>query len=199
MPLLPFNPYLILPRSPPPLSPGQLSETDWRQVTGSRSDVSCDCTCTSFSCSSCACSSYSQSNQPLLHPAAIFGIVAGVMLVLVATAWICWFRLVKRALTNKEYGLLPSLRMAAAAASGQGGNRDNNNNNNNGGGGYGNEDGYGHGYNSGEYSGYPPQVPSKMNENYAGGGTGIRGGFTSRMAMGMATTTTAAATRVGAG
>ena len=48
-----------------------------------------------------------------LHPAAIFGIVAGVMLLIIVTVWICWFRLVKKALTHRDYGVLPSIRTAA--------------------------------------------------------------------------------------
>ncbi|KAK4220331.1 hypothetical protein QBC37DRAFT_367338 [Rhypophila decipiens] len=48
-----------------------------------------------------------------LHPAAIFGIVAGVMFVLIIGAWIMWFTLIKKALTHRDYGVLPSLRTAA--------------------------------------------------------------------------------------
>ncbi len=61
-------------------------------------------------------SSSSKSSDPFqgqLHPAAIFGIVAGVMLFVVVCIYCVFFRLVKRALTNKEYGVLPSIRIAA--------------------------------------------------------------------------------------
>ncbi|KAM7205749.1 hypothetical protein V8F20_002982 [Naviculisporaceae sp. PSN 640] len=48
-----------------------------------------------------------------LHPAAIFGIVAGVMFVIIIAAWIFWFTLIKKALTHRDYGILPSIRNAS--------------------------------------------------------------------------------------
>ncbi|KAK3329840.1 hypothetical protein B0H66DRAFT_597405 [Apodospora peruviana] len=48
-----------------------------------------------------------------LHPAAIFGIVAGVMVLLSAIMFFVWFRFMRKVLTNKEYGVLPSIRTAA--------------------------------------------------------------------------------------
>src|SRR4051794_3512901 len=47
------------------------------------------------------------------HPAAIFGIVAGVMLLFVVVKWCCIFRVWKTLTTNKDYGVLPSARIAA--------------------------------------------------------------------------------------
>ncbi|KAK4189253.1 hypothetical protein QBC35DRAFT_450402 [Podospora australis] len=109
--------------------------------------------------------------QEGLHPAAIFGIVAGVLFFLVFVGWCCIFRFYKKMLTNKEYGFLPSLRTAANNhgnnhhyhhnGSGPGGFPMNHNNN---GGGYANVDGgdggmpyYGaqgpNGYNGGGYNG----------------------------------------------
>ncbi|KAK0646872.1 hypothetical protein B0T16DRAFT_391232 [Cercophora newfieldiana] len=48
-----------------------------------------------------------------LHPAAIFGIVAGVMLLVIITIWCGMFRVWKRMMTNREYGVLPTMRIAA--------------------------------------------------------------------------------------
>ncbi|KAK4447084.1 hypothetical protein QBC34DRAFT_410421 [Podospora aff. communis PSN243] len=61
-------------------------------------------------------SSFPSSNSSFnngIHPAAIFGIVAGVMFLLVITIWCGFFRVWKRMMTNKEYGVLPSMRIAA--------------------------------------------------------------------------------------
>jgi hypothetical protein len=48
-----------------------------------------------------------------LHPAAIFGIVASVIFVIAITAWCVIFRTWKKMMTNRQYGVLPSLRIAA--------------------------------------------------------------------------------------
>src|SRR4051812_47679529 len=61
-------------------------------------------------------SSFSSTQSSLhsgLHPAAIFGIAAGVMLLVVITIWCGFFRVWKRMMTNREYGVLPTMRIAA--------------------------------------------------------------------------------------
>jgi len=53
------------------------------------------------------------SSRTGLHPAVIFGIAAGVMLLVVVVIWCGMFRLWKRMMTNRQYGVLPTLRVAA--------------------------------------------------------------------------------------
>ncbi|KAK4220556.1 hypothetical protein QBC38DRAFT_449923 [Podospora fimiseda] len=51
---------------------------------------------------------------PAIHPAAIFGIVAGVIIFLVFCFYIVFFCILKKALTNKDYGVLHTLRRATS-------------------------------------------------------------------------------------